>query len=252
MAEPIIKTDDEIREMRKCGKLLAETLQKLKKTATPGTTTRQLDDLCLQICGEHNVIPTFKGYRGYPAAICAAVNNQVVHTIPNDTPLSDGDLLSIDCGITMNGVITDSAISFVIGEKENLEAEKLIRVAEKSLKAGIEQIKPGNRVGDIGFAIQEVVHKGGYHIIRELTGHGVGRQLHEPPIINNFGKKGKGASLKPGMTIAIEPIIAVGTRITHTLEDNWTIITDDGSLAIQVEHTILVTPQGHEILTLSS
>lgn len=236
--------------MRICGKILAETLQNLKKAAQPGTTTAQLNDLCLQLCEKNNVTPTFLGYKDFPAAICTSVNNQVVHTIPNEKPLEDGDLLSIDCGITLNGLITDSAISFIIGE--NPEAEKLLKTAKKALQAGIDQVKPGNKVEDIGFAIQNIVQKAGYHIIKHLTGHGVGRKLHEPPVINNFGKKGKGPALVPGMTLAIEPIIGVGTGQTKTLEDNWTIVTQDNSLAIQVEHTVLVTPQGNEILTLSS
>ena len=238
--------------MRKSGKLLAEILQKMKSASAPGATTAQLNQICLDFCQKKGVTPTFLGYKGFPGAICSAVNNEVVHTIPNDNPLQNGDLLSIDCGITLNGMITDSAISFIVGEKENSEAKKLLDVANKSLYAGIDQIKPGNKIGDIGYAIQKVVNENGYHIIKELTGHGVGRQLHEPPIINNFGKKGQGPAIKPGMTFAIEPIIAVGSRHTKLLDDGWTIITSDNSLAIQVEHTILVTASGHEILTLSS
>jgi len=247
-----IKTQAEIEVMRRSGKILANLLQELKKAAKPGVTTKQLDAQAQKICKETGTEPTFLGYRGYPAALCTSVNNEVVHTIPNDRPLEDGDLLSIDCGVTLEGLITDSAISFIVGEKENPEATKLIKVAKKALQAGIDQARPGRKIGDIGNAIQTVVHNAGYHIVRELTGHGVGHKLHEPPIINNFGKKGTGPAMKPGMTFAIEPIIAAGTRHTKTLDDKWTIITQDDSLAIQVEHTILITSQGNEILTLST
>jgi len=249
----IIKTDQEIEMMRKSGKILANLLQELKRTAKPGVTPRQLDTLAKKICEDNGAIPTFLGYHGFPATICASINNEVVHTIPGDKPLENGDLLSIDCGVTWSGLITDSAISFIVGDaSNNPAAEKLIRVAQQALAAGIAEAVPGNSVGDIGNAIQTVVHNNGYHIIRELTGHGVGRKLHEEPMINNFGKRGTGPTLKPGMTIAIEPIIAVGTRKTRTLSDNWTIVTEDDSLAIQVEHTVLITPTGNEILTLSS
>lgn len=247
-----IKTLREIESMRKGGKILGDLLQTLKSSAKPFTTTEQLDQLAIKICSEKEVIPTFLGYKGYPAAICASVNEEVVHAIPNFKPLKTGDLLSIDCGITFEGMIVDAAVSLIIGNAENKPAQKLIQAAENALVAGINQIEPGKNIGNIGFAIQETVHKAGFHIIRDLTGHGVGRNLHEPPIINNFGSKGSGPAIKPGMTFAIEPIIAAGTRFIQTLDDNWTIITKDGSLAVQVEHTVLVTPRGNEILTLSS
>lgn len=247
-----IKTPTEIETMRKCGQILGNLLRKLKENAKPGTTTLDLDALALQICEEENVKPAFLGYKGFPAVICSSVNDEVVHAIPNKRELKPGDLLSIDCGVVLDGMITDAAISLVIEGEKNEEAENLMKVAEKALKAGINQIRPGNKTGDIGFAIQEVVHKAGYHIIRELTGHGVGKKLHEPPIVNNYGKRGEGFTLKPGMTLAIEPIIAIGTRFIKTLGDNWTIVTKDHSLAIQIEHTVLITPQGNEILTLSS
>lgn len=238
--------------MRRCGKILAETLQKLKQAAKPGIKTEELNELCIRLCEENGTTPTFLGYRNFPGAICSSVNEQVVHAIPGKYELKPGDLVSIDCGMTLQGLITDATISFIVKGKDNPKAERLLKVGEKALRAGIKEIKPGKRVGDISFAIQSVVQQAGYHIIKHLTGHGVGRELHEPPIINNFGKKGQGPALKPGMTLAIEPIIGEKTRHTKTLEDNWTIATKDGSLSIQIEHTILVTPQGHEILTLSS
>ncbi|MFA6528192.1 MAG: type I methionyl aminopeptidase [Candidatus Gracilibacteria bacterium] len=247
-----IKTPAEIETMRKCGKILGNLLKKLKENAKPGTTTLDLDTLALQICEEENVKPAFLGYKGYPAVICSSVNDEVVHSIPTKRELKPGDLLSIDCGVVLDGMITDAAVSLIVEGEKKPEIENLLNTAKKALSAGIKQIRPGNKTGDIGFAIQEVVHKAGYHIIRELTGHGVGRRLHEPPIINNYGKRGEGFTLKPGMTLAIEPIIAVGTRFIKTLGDNWTIVTKDSSLAIQIEHTILVTPSGNEILTLSS
>lgn len=247
-----IKTPAEIETMRKCGRILSSLLQKLKENAKPGTTTLDLDTLALKICEEENVKPAFLGYKGYPAVICSSVNDEVVHAIPTKKELKPGDLLSIDCGIILDGMITDAAVSLVIEGEKNPEAENLIKVAEHALMSGIKQIRPGNKTGDIGFAIQKIVHKAGYHIVKELTGHGVGRKLHEPPIVNNYGKLGEGFTLKPGMTLAIEPIIATGTRFIKTLADNWTIVTRDHSLAIQVEHTVLITPQGNEILTASS
>ncbi|EKD48093.1 MAG: hypothetical protein ACD_65C00126G0003 [uncultured bacterium] len=252
MSLPSIKTQQEIESMRKGGKILGNLLQTLKTAAKPGVTTEQLDQLTIKICSEKGVIPTFLGYKGYPATICTSVNDEVVHAIPNSRLLKTGDLLSIDCGITFEGMVTDAAVSLIIGNADNKLAQKLIQAAENALFAGINQIKPGNNIGDIGFAIQEVVHKAGFHIIKELTGHGVGKHLHEEPIINNFGSKGSGPAIKPGMTFAIEPIIAAGSRFIQTLDDDWTIVTKDGSLAVQVEHTILVTPRGNEILTLSS
>ncbi len=247
-----IKTQQEIESMRKGGKILGNLLRTLKTAAKPGITTEQLDRLTIKICSEKRVIPTFLGYKGYPATICASVNDEVVHAIPNSKPLKNGDLLSIDCGITFEGMIVDAAVSLIVGNTENKPAQKLIQTAENALFAGINQIKPGNNLGDISFAIQKVVHKAGFHVIKELTGHGVGKSLHEAPIINNFGSKGSGPAIKSGMTFAIEPIIAERSRFIQTLDDNWTIITKDGSLAAQVEHTVLVTPQGNEILTLSS
>jgi len=238
--------------MRKGGKILGNLLKTLKESAKPGITTEYLDQLTIQICSEKGVIPTFLGYKGYPATICASVNDEVVHAIPNKRPLQNGDLLSIDCGVTCEGMIVDAAVSLIVGGRENKLAQKLINTAENALFAGIDQIKPGNNIGDIGFAVQEIVHKAGFSVIKELTGHGVGKKLHEEPIINNFGSRGSGPAIKPGMTFAVEPIISAGSRFIQTLDDDWTIITKDGSLAVQVEHTILVTPQGNEILTLST
>jgi len=247
-----IKTSLEIEAMRKGGRILGNLLKRLRENAKPGTTTLDLDSLALKICEEENVKPAFLGYKGYPAVICSSINDEVVHAIPTTKELKSGDLLSIDCGIVLDGMITDAAISLVVEGEKNAEAENLIKTTAKALASGISQIRPGNKTGDIGFAIQEVVHKAGYHIIRELTGHGVGKRLHEPPIVNNYGKRGEGFTLKPGMTLAIEPIIAIGGRFIKTLSDNWTIVTRDHSLAAQIEHTVLVTAQGNEILTSSS
>lgn len=245
-----IKNAEEIEAMRHGGKILAAILKTLSEYLQPGMSTRDLERKAEELFEHYNVQPGFKGYHGYPAILCTSVNDEIVHTIPNDVPLNKGDILSIDCGVIYKGLNTDSAIAVAVGSETSPEAQKLIDTCMRALWKGVEQVKPGNRVGDIGHAIETAVKQNGFTVVPDLTGHGIGYTLHEDPYVPNHGKRGKGAALVPGMTIAIEPIIVAGSPKYDTLDDDWTIVTRDGSLAIQHEHTILVTETGYEVLTL--
>ncbi len=245
-----IKTEKEIEAMRKSGKILAAILTDLAAYVKPGLSTWDLEKRAEKLCEEYNVQPGFKGYHGYPCILCTAVNNEVVHSIPTKTPLQEGDVLSIDAGVIVDGMNTDSAIALVVGKESHPEREHFVNTCIRALWKGIEQVKPGNKIGDIGYAIEQTVRAAGYRVVPELTGHGIGYKLHEEPYVYNYGKRGNGPALKPGMTIAIEPIIVTGHPAIETLEDGWTIATKDGGLGIQHEHTILVTETGHEVLTL--
>lgn len=245
-----IKTEAEIQAMREGGKILAAILKNLEDYVRPGLSTRDLEKRAEQLFEEHGVKPGFKGYHGYPAILCTSVNDEIVHTIPNDRPLEAGDILSIDCGVVHKGLNTDSAVAVVVGGSTEPRTQKLVDTCIRALWKGIAQVKPGNKVGDIGNAIETHVSQNGFSVVPELTGHGIGYHLHEDPYIPNYGKKGKGAALIPGMVIAIEPIIVAGSTRFDTLDDDWTIVTRDGSMAIQHEHTVLVTESGFEVLTL--
>lgn len=240
----------EIEAMRKGGKILGEIIQRLVDDLKPGQSTWDLEKHAEKLFEEYNVIPGFKGYHGFPNILCTSVNNEVVHTIPNKTPLEKGDILSIDCGVIYKGLNTDSAAAVVVGGETDPKAQHFVDTCIRALWAGINQVKPGNRIGDISFAIEQVVKKGGYHVFKELTGHGIGYKLHEEPYVYNYGKRGTGMSLKPGMTLALEPIIGMTKTKIITMDDGWTIMTADDSLAMQHEHTILVTETGVEVLTL--
>lgn len=244
-----IKTQAEIEAMRRAGKILAQILRELCGMTRPGITTKDLDTAAEALMKKINVLPSFKGYRGYPAVICTNVNEVVVHGIPDDRKLKEGDIISIDGGVVVDGFHSDAAITVGVGKISD-EARKFIQTTKEALQLGIAQAKPGKKTGDIGFAVQRHMEKHGYSVSRDFVGHGIGRRLHEPPEVPNFGPRGKGALLVPGMTIAIEPIVMTGQRYTKILEDGWTVVTKDGSLGGQEEHTILITPEGNEILTL--
>jgi len=243
-----IKTASAIIAMREGGKILAKIVRELAHFAKAGMTTKALDREAERLMTEYDVIPSFKGYRGFPAVICTSVNEEIVHAIPGERVLMDGDLLKIDCGIIHRGLHTDHAVAVLIGTPSP-EVRKFSGHVEQAMYKGIEQVKPGNKIGDIGSAVQHYVESQGYSIVRDFIGHGIGKNLHEPPEIPNYGKKGHGPALIPGMTICIEPIVAMGGRYAKTLPDGWTAVTQDGSFACQFEHTILVTENGHEILT---
>lgn len=244
-----IKTDEEIRIMRESGKILAKTLEETCKFACEGKSTWDLDQFAERMIRQSGALPSFKGYHGFPGTLCTCLNEVIVHGIPRrDKILKNGDLLTIDCGVLHKGFHTDAARTIVIGESNN-EKNKLLETAERTLQAVTDFLKPGIALNEIGKLIEKMVTQKGYHIIHDLTGHGVGRKLHEDPIVLNYWENRPGPILKPGMTLAIEPIFSVGTSKMRTLSDDWTIITQDGSLAIQIENTFLLTQDGNEVLT---
>jgi len=235
--------------MRISGKILSQILKKVKEKVKPGIKTIELNDYAESLMKEYKVVPSFKGYREYPAVICTSVNQQIVHAIPGNTVLQPGDIISIDAGVIYKDYHSDSTITVAL-DPITPENKKFIRTAEKALFNAIKVATMGTHIGDISYIIQKTIESAGYSIVKEFTGHGIGKNLHEQPIIPNFGKKGKGPALQSGMTIAIEPIAAMGKPHMQILADNWTAITKDNSNAVQVEHTILITPTGPEILTL--
>lgn len=234
--------------MRQGGKKLSAILTSLTKAVRPGITTQSLDDLARELFKQSGGEPTFLGFHDYPASICVSVNEEVVHGIPGKRVLREGDVVGIDAGLRYKGFCTDTATTVVVGETTP-EIEHLLEVTQQSLAAGIAMAKPGNRIGDISYAIQQVIDKHGYGIVRDLTGHGIGKDQWEEPPIPNFGKPDVGPILREGMTIAIEPMVTLGNAAVIQLEDGWTISTLDNSTSAHFEHTIAVTKNGQEILT---
>lgn len=246
----ILKSKADIEAMRAAGKLVARTLREVAGTILPGKTTPQdLDALADRLIREGGAIPSFLGYRDYPAATCISVNNVVIHGIPTDVPLEEGDIVDLDFGVILNGWHGDGAWTFPVG-KISESAQRLLNVTRESLMQGIAKARAGNHVGDISAAVQRYVESHGYGVVRELVGHGIGRQLHEEPSVPNFGKAGKGPLLKEGMTMCIEPMVNEGTYKVKTLKDGWTMLTADGKLSAHFEHMVAVTKDGPEILTL--
>jgi methionyl aminopeptidase len=247
----IIKNDHEIGIMREAGRINAEVLEKVKALIQPGVTTQELDEAAEEIIRSYGATPTFKGYPGpypYPATLTVSLNEEMVHGIPSGRVLKEGEIISVDCGTTYKGFIGDSAFSAGVG-KISSKAEQLLKVTEEALYQGIAQMKPGNHVGDVSAAIQTYVEGNGFHVPRKYTGHGVGRSMHEPPQVPNFGVPGKGLPLQKGMTIAIEPMVLVGTNKTKVLSDKWTVISEDRSLTAHFEHTVAITEDEPLILT---
>ncbi|MFC5713814.1 type I methionyl aminopeptidase [Thalassorhabdus alkalitolerans] len=244
----ICKTDREIDIMREAGRIVALTHQELQKHIQPGITTKDLDEIADKFIRQHGAIPSFKGYSGFTGSICASVNKELVHGIPSDRALNEGDIISIDIGAKYNGYHGDSAWTYPVGDisKEDL---RLLDVTEASLFKGLAEAKPKERLSNISHAIQKYVEAEGFSIVREYVGHGVGQELHEDPQIPHFGPPGKGPRLKPGMVLAIEPMVNAGERHVHTLSDNWTVVTTDGKNCAHFEHTIAITTTGYEILT---
>jgi len=247
----LIKTDVEIKKMQEAGRVNALVLEEIESMIKPGITTKELDTVAESIIRDHGGIPTFKGYPGpypYPATLTISINEEMVHGIPSGRVLKEGDIVSVDCGTTLDGYIGDSAFTKGVGEIGK-EKSRLIQVTEESLYKGIEYMRPGNHIGDVSAAIQEHVESHGYHVPRKYTGHGVGRKMHEPPQVPNFGVPGQGILLQVGMTIAIEPMVLVGTPKTKVLSDQWTVISADRSLTAHYEHTVAVTANSPLILT---
>jgi methionyl aminopeptidase len=244
----IRKSAAEIATMARAGAIVAETLALIEEHLQPGVTTRELDALAEEFIRSHGGSPTFKGYKGYPAATCTSPNSMVVHGIPGRVKLSDGDILSVDVGVTLDGFVADSAWTFPVGRVAD-ETQRLLDVCRAALEAGIAEARIGNKVGDISEAVQTVTESAGFSVIRSLVGHGVGRSMHEDPQVPNFVSTYRGPELKEGMTIAIEPMITAGEPDVYVHDDEWSISTSDGSLAAHFEHTVAVTVAGPRILT---
>ncbi|MCM3324292.1 type I methionyl aminopeptidase [Cytobacillus sp. FSL W7-1323] len=245
----ISKTQREIDIMREAGRIVALTHEELQKHITPGITTRELDRLAEAFILKCGAVPSFKGYNGFPGSICTSVNEKLVHGIPDDNSLNDGDIISIDIGAKYNGYHGDSAWTYAVGAIDE-QSKALLEVTEQSLYEGLKQAKPGVRLSNISHAIQTYAESKGFSIVREYVGHGVGQDLHEEPQIPHFGPPNKGPLLKPGMVLAIEPMVNIGSRYVSTLSDQWTVVTVDGKRCAHFEHTIAITETGYEILTV--
>lgn len=249
----LLKSADDLKAMRASAKINVEALQKTFEAIKPGVTTGELDQIAHEVITSRGGVPAFLGYppggaNPYPATITASVNSELVHGIPGERVLKEGDIVSIDCGTIYRGFVADSAFSKGVGRISS-EAQKLVDVTEQSLYIGIEQSLDGNRLGDISYAIQAYVEGFGYNVVREYGGHGVGRRMHEDPHIPNWGRPGRGLRLKNGMTLALEPMVMIGNPETQVLPDQWTVVTADGSLCAHFEHTVALTADGPEILT---
>lgn len=243
-----IKSEEEIELMRHAGYLVSLTHQYLKKFIKEGITTKELDQLAEKFIREHDGVPTCKGYEGFPATLCVSVNDEVVHGIPGKRKLKKGDIVTIDMVIGYHGYQGDAAWTYAVGSISE-EKKYLMEHTEKALYEGIKEVKPGNRIGDISHAIEVYAKKHNLGVVKELVGHGIGTEMHEDPDVPNYGKAGTGPKLKPGMVICIEPMLNLGSAAVGILEDDWTIVTEDGSPSAHYEHTILVTNDGYEILT---
>ena len=242
------KTEEEIDLIRNSSLLVAKTHAEIAGLIKPGITTLALDKIAEEFIRDNGGIPAFKGYGGFPNTLCMSPNDQVVHGIPNDKVLEDGEILSVDCGVVMNGYFGDSAFTYEVG-KVDAEKKQLLKVTKESLYKGIEMAVSGNRIGDIGYAVQKHVESFGYGVVRELVGHGVGKNLHESPEVPNYGRRGRGAKLQEGLVIAIEPMINMGTRKIMQHNDGWTITTIDNKPSAHFEHTIVVRKGEAEILS---
>ncbi len=243
------KSKKELEKMRLSGQLVGQVLRELKRMVVPGVTTLELDMAAERMIRDAGGAPTFKGYNGFPFSICASVNEEVVHGFPSARKLKDGDIISIDCGVTLNGYVGDTAKTIPVGRVRE-EWLRLIEVTEECLARAIEQCRTGNHVGDIGWAVQQHAERHGYGVVRDYVGHGVGRKMHEDPQIPNYGKPGTKEKIKAGYVFAVEPMINLGTQETKVLADGWTVVTLDGQPSAHVEHTVAVTEEGPDLLTL--
>jgi methionyl aminopeptidase len=242
------KSKKEIEKMRASGKLVGQVLAHLRTLVEPGISTIEIDQVAEKMIRDAGAIPTFKGYNGFPFSICASVNEQVVHGFPSGYKLKEGDIFSIDCGATLEGFVGDTATTVPVGSVDENRL-KLIKVTEQCLELAIEQCRPGNHLGDIGWAVQHHAEANGYSVVRDYVGHGIGRRMHEDPQIPNYGKPGQGPKIKSGYVFAVEPMVNKGTHFTKVLSDGWTVVTMDGQPSAHVEHTIAITDDGPEVLT---
>ncbi|OUS73373.1 type I methionyl aminopeptidase [Paenibacillus sp. MY03] len=245
----ICKSESELRLMREAGRIVAETHRLMAAAVKPGITTGELDRIAEQYIRSQNAVPSFKGYNGFPSSICASVNDELVHGFPGSRKLNEGDIISIDIGAQFEGYHGDSAWTYAVGSVTP-EVQRLLDVTEESLYAGLALVKPDVRLYTISHAIQKVIEAAGFSVVREYVGHGIGAELHEEPQIPNYGIPDRGPRLKPGMVLAIEPMVNIGERYVRTLEDDWTVVTQDGSWCAHFEHTVAVTEDGFEILTI--
>jgi methionyl aminopeptidase len=252
----VYKSPEDLDRMRRAGRIVAGTIDRVLEAVRPNVSTAELDTVAEAYIRDQRAIPSFKGYGGnggrapFPASICTSINQEIVHGIPsNGRTVAEGDLLKLDFGAIWEGFHGDSAVTVIVGDPPSAEADKLVRVTEEALEAGIEQIRPGGRLSDIGAAVEQVARGAGFEVVREYVGHGIGRHLHEDPQIPNYGRAGRGPVLKPGLVVAVEPMVNVGGWETRVLSDGWTVVTEDGSLSAHFEHTIAVTADGHEVLT---
>jgi methionyl aminopeptidase len=244
----VLKTREQIELMRESALVVSRTLGEIAKLIKPGVTPLELDKVAEAYIRSQGAVPGFLGYGGFPNSLCTSVNEQVVHGIPSDTPLKEGDIISVDCGAILNGYYGDHAYTFAVGEISE-ETKQLLKVTEESLYLGIEQIRSGNRVGDVGFAVQQHAEKHGYGVVRELVGHGLGTHMHEDPELPNYGRRGQGKKMKDGLVLAIEPMINLGTEKVAQLEDGWTIVTQDGKPSAHFEHDVAIVGGKPEILS---
>lgn len=242
------KSEKELQMMREAGSILAGIMQRLRKYVREGTSTLELNRLAEGLIGKEDAMPAFKGYKGFPASICTSINEEIVHGIPGERRLKEGDIISLDLGINYKGLFSDIAVTIAVG-RINSKLKKLIEVTKKSLFEGIKEAKPDNHLLDISYNIQNYVEKNGFSVVRSFVGHGIGKDLHEEPEIPNFGKRGQGPLLKSGMVFAIEPMVNMGTWESKMLENGWTAVTKDGLPSAHFEHTVAITERGPEILT---
>jgi methionyl aminopeptidase len=243
------KSPEELDQMRRAGRLVGHTLSMVVEAARPGVTLLELDGLAERVIRDGGGIPSFLGYHGFPATLCLSPNSWVVHGIPNRHAVQDGDILSIDCGAIVEGWHGDAAVTVPIGQVDEA-AKRLIETTERAMWAGIAQVRAGNRLSDIGHAVEQVASAPGYGVVREYVGHGIGTRMHEEPQVPNYGRPGRGLRLDVGLALAIEPMVNEGDPETRVLEDGWTVVTRDGSRSAHFEHTVAITPHGPEVLTL--
>ncbi|PIR41924.1 MAG: type I methionyl aminopeptidase [Candidatus Yanofskybacteria bacterium CG10_big_fil_rev_8_21_14_0_10_37_15] len=244
-----IKTEEEIKMMKEGGRILAKILQKLSQEVKPGITTNYLEELAKKLIFSFDAESSFLGFEGFPAVLCVSINEEIVHGIPSERILQEGDVLKLDMGVFYKGFHTDSALTVIVGESRDFPKKELLRVTREALEIGITQAKIGNTTGDIGSTIQKFVRKNGFEVVQDLVGHGIGKELHEPPQVPNFGKPKTGAELFEGMVIAIEPMVVVGKKETKKGKDGFSFVTKDGSLSAHFEHTVAVTKNGPLVLT---
>ena len=245
------KSKKELEKMRAAGRLVGQVLAHLRTMVKPGVTTLEIDHAAEKMIRDAGALPTFKGYNGFPFSICASVNEQIVHGFPSAYALKEGDIFSIDCGATLEGYVGDTATTVPVGKVDEAR-RKLIRVTEECLERAIQQCRPGNHLGDIGWAVQQHAEANGYSVVRDYVGHGIGRRMHEDPQIPNYGRPGLGPKIKAGYVFAVEPMVNQGTHFTKVLGDGWTVVTMDGKPSAHAEHTIAITEDGPEVLTLVS